>query len=82
MWEHEGPPEPWRSFFNELDAMLGEPIHVHCFGGFVLIHAYGVARTTNDVDFANGPRPFSGRSPNSPAKDPRFTQNTRCIWIR
>ena len=51
MPENEGPPEPWRSFFNDLDRMLAEPVEVHCLGGFVLIHAYGVARTTNDVDF-------------------------------
>jgi hypothetical protein len=51
MPELEGPPEPWRSFFDELDRLLGEPVALHCFGGFVLIHAYGVARTTNDVDF-------------------------------
>jgi len=51
MPENEGPPEPWRSFFNDLDRMVAEPVEVHCLGGFVLIHAYGVARTTNDVDF-------------------------------
>jgi Nucleotidyltransferase of unknown function (DUF6036) len=48
---NEGPPEPWRSFFDDLDRLLAEPVALHCFGGFVLIHAYGVARTTNDVDF-------------------------------
>jgi hypothetical protein len=26
---------------------------LHCFGGFVVIHAYGVARTTNDCDFVS-----------------------------
>lgn len=51
MPENDGPPEPWRSFFNDLDQLLHEPVELHCFGGFVLIHAYGVARTTNDVDF-------------------------------
>lgn len=51
MPEHEGPPEPWRSFFDDLDQLLPEPIALHCFGGFALIHAYDVARTTNDVDF-------------------------------
>jgi hypothetical protein len=45
------PPEPWRSFFDELDGLLGEPVDLHCFGGFALIHAYQVARTTNDIDF-------------------------------
>ena len=51
MPELEGPSQPWRSFFDELDPLLNEPVALHCFGGFVLIHAYGVARTTNDVDF-------------------------------
>ncbi|HVV44476.1 MAG TPA: DUF6036 family nucleotidyltransferase [Bryobacteraceae bacterium] len=48
---HEVPPEPWRSFFKELDELLDEPVDLHCFGGFALIHAYEVARTTNDIDF-------------------------------
>jgi len=51
MPEPEGPPEPWRSFFDELDQLLPEPVALHCLGGFVLIHVYGVARTTNDIDF-------------------------------
>lgn len=51
MPENEGPPEPWRSFFNDLDQMLSEPVELHCVGGFVLIYSYGVARTTNDIDF-------------------------------
>jgi len=51
MPEPEGPPEPWRSFFDDLDQLIPEPVALHCFGGFVLIHAYGVARTTNDIDF-------------------------------
>lgn len=51
MPQNEGPPEPWRSFFDELDEMLREPVELHCCGGFIVIHSYGVARTTNDVDF-------------------------------
>ena len=51
MRQNEGPPEPWRSFFNELDQLLETPLELHCFGGFTLIHAYGIARTTNDIDF-------------------------------
>jgi len=59
MLESEGPPEPWRSFFDDLDQMLREPVAVHCFAGFVLIHAYGAARTTNDVDFISvAPNPL------------------------
>ena len=51
MQHRDEPPEPWRSFFNELEQLLPEAIELHCFGGFVAVHAYGVARTTNDVDF-------------------------------
>jgi hypothetical protein len=45
------PPEPWRSFFAEVDAQLGEEVALHLCGGFVVTQLYGVARTTNDVDF-------------------------------
>ena len=45
------PPEPWRSFFLELDDLLTEEVLLHCCGGFVVTHTYGVARTTSDVDF-------------------------------
>jgi hypothetical protein len=31
--------------------MLTESVELHCIGGFAIIHAYGVARTTNDLDF-------------------------------
>ncbi|HEV2202809.1 MAG TPA: DUF6036 family nucleotidyltransferase [Bryobacteraceae bacterium] len=47
----EEPPEPWRSFFAELDARLSENVQLHCCGGFVATKLYGVARETNDVDF-------------------------------
>ena len=47
----EGPPEPWGSFFADLDALLSEEINLHCCGGFALTQHYGVARTTSDVDF-------------------------------
>src|SRR5437016_901643 len=46
------PPEPWQSFFKELDRRLGQPASIHCLGGFVLVHQYHVARTTVDLDFA------------------------------
>jgi hypothetical protein len=47
----EEPPEPWRSFFAEVDSSLREDVHLHCCGGFVVTQLYGVARTTSDVDF-------------------------------
>jgi len=45
------PPEPWRSFFDEVDAQLHEEVALHLCGGFVATQLYGVARTTSDVDF-------------------------------
>jgi hypothetical protein len=45
------PPEPWRSFFAEVDGRLNADVHLHCCGGFVATQLYGVARTTSDVDF-------------------------------
>ena len=47
----EEPPEPWRSFFAEVDSRLREDVCLHCCGGFVVTQLYGVARTTSDVDF-------------------------------
>jgi|SRR5579871_1233134 len=47
----EEPPEPWRSFFAEVDSILSEDVKLHCCGGFVVTQLYGVARTTSDVDF-------------------------------
>jgi hypothetical protein len=47
----EEPPEPWRSFLAEVDSRLSEDVYLHCCGGFVVTQLYGVARTTNDVDF-------------------------------
>jgi hypothetical protein len=47
----EQPPEPWRSFFAEVDTHLCEDVRLHCCGGFVATQLYGVARTTSDVDF-------------------------------
>lgn len=47
----KGPPEPWHSFFADLDARLLEQTELHCCGGFVATRLYGVARTTSDVDF-------------------------------
>lgn len=47
----EEPPEPWQSFFAELDIHLTEEVQLHCCGGFVATQLYGVPRTTSDVDF-------------------------------
>jgi hypothetical protein len=47
----EEPPEPWRSFFAEVDSHLREDVQLHCCGGFVVTQVYGVAGATSDVDF-------------------------------
>ena len=47
------PPElghPWRSFLDELDALVTEPVTLHCLGGFVITALYGMPRPTADVD--------------------------------
>jgi len=51
MQQSERPPEPWKSFFADVDALLSEDVHLHCCGGFVVTQLYGVARTTRDIDF-------------------------------
>ena len=51
MLRTDQPPEPWRSFLTEVDALLTENVDLHCCGGFVVTQLYGVARTTSDVDF-------------------------------
>ena len=44
-------PSPWREFLLEVDALLQEPVEVHCLGGFVVTLLYGLTRTTSDVDY-------------------------------
>ena len=46
----EYPEEPWRSFLNGLDGALGEPVALHCIGGFAAVQAYGLQRATADID--------------------------------
>ena len=43
-------PEPWRGFLSELDEKATEAVDFHCLGGFVMTLAYGLARTTSDID--------------------------------
>lgn len=45
------PPEPWRSFLQELDDRLIGPNELHCMGGFVVTQHYGIGRETSDIDF-------------------------------
>jgi len=44
-------PSPWQEFLAELDGMLQEPLQLHCIGGFVLVHFYGLPRSTGDIDY-------------------------------
>jgi hypothetical protein len=44
-------PSPWKEFLTELNRMLKEPLELHCIGGFVFAHFYGLPRTTGDIDY-------------------------------
>jgi hypothetical protein len=43
-------PEPWHSFFAEIDKSLKEQVALHCLGGFVMTILYRLDRPTADVD--------------------------------
>jgi hypothetical protein len=43
-------PEPWKSFFTEIDESLDEEVALHCLGGFAMTILYGLDRPTADVD--------------------------------
>lgn len=42
---------PWKEFLEELDSLLDESIELHCIGGFAVVSAYGLKRSTNDLDY-------------------------------
>jgi hypothetical protein len=44
-------PPPWKHFLEELDALLSEPVELHCIGGFAVVAAYHLPRSTNDLDY-------------------------------
>jgi len=44
-------PSPWFEFLTEPDGLLAEPTGIHCMGGFILVHYYGLPRTTGDIDY-------------------------------
>jgi len=44
------PDEPWHSFLKDLDDQLSEDTVLHCMGGFAMVQAYGLARSTADID--------------------------------
>lgn len=43
-------PEPWKSFFSEIDQALNQDVELHCLGGFVAKLLYDLDRETSDVD--------------------------------
>lgn len=51
--KNDAPPEPWRSFLQEVDERLTNAVELHCIGGFVASLHYGVGRETSDIDFLN-----------------------------
>jgi hypothetical protein len=46
-------PQPWAVFLRELDGLLDEPFEFHCIGGFAAVVAYGLPRSTNDLDYCS-----------------------------
>jgi hypothetical protein len=47
---HDRPPDPWRSFFREIDKAFDQSIAPHCIGGFAMAILHGLPRPTIDVD--------------------------------
>jgi hypothetical protein len=45
------PPEPWHSFFRDIDKTLVQPVELRCIGGFAIAMLYGLPRPTVDVDY-------------------------------
>lgn len=45
------PVSPWKEFLEELDSLLTEPVKLHCIGGFAVVAACGLPRSTNDLDY-------------------------------
>lgn len=43
-------PEPWKSFFEDIDESLQEEVWLEILGGFVIAVIYGSSRTTSDID--------------------------------
>jgi hypothetical protein len=44
-------PTPWKNFLEEVDGFLPERVELHCIGGFAVVAAYGLPRSTNDLDY-------------------------------
>lgn len=48
--ENKQLPEPWISFFDEIDKNLQVETSLELLGGFVVTLIYGANRTTSDID--------------------------------
>ena len=46
-------PSPWHEFLHEVDAIVAEPLDLHCIGGFVICNFYGLSRPTADIDYCS-----------------------------
>ncbi|QEE27831.1 hypothetical protein FTW19_07365 [Terriglobus albidus] len=56
------PPEPWHSFFHDLDDAADTVVRLDCIGGFVVTQMYGLERSTADIDVIEiAPRTASDR---------------------
>jgi hypothetical protein len=44
-------PSPWKEFLEEIDERLTQAVVLHCIGGFAVVAAYGLPRSTNDLDY-------------------------------
>lgn len=42
---------PWKEFLEEFDSLVDEAVELHCIGGFAVVSAYGLTRSTNDLDY-------------------------------
>jgi hypothetical protein len=42
---------PWSGFLHALDELLDERFELHCIGGFAVVAAYDLPRSTNDLDY-------------------------------
>jgi hypothetical protein len=48
---HKRPPDPWHSFFLDVDKVLAQPVELRCIGGFAMAMLFGLPRPTVDVDY-------------------------------
>ena len=44
-------PQPWDKFLAAVDALLPDPVELHCLGGFVVAARYHLPRPTGDLDY-------------------------------